>query len=89
MLIDAERNSALREGFRSLGPRCRDLLLMLMHDPPIAYSQISAELNIPVGSIGPSRARCLEKLRRSPVVAALGESSAVEGGTRDQRMVER
>jgi RNA polymerase sigma factor (sigma-70 family) len=70
-LIAAERAAALREAFASLGARCQKLLAMLMHDPPIAYTQISADLNIPVGSIGPSRARCLDKLRRSPSVMAL------------------
>jgi hypothetical protein len=54
-----------------LESRCQNLLRLLMHDPPIAYTQISADLTIPVGSIGPSRARCLETLRRGPVVPAL------------------
>ena len=35
------------------------------------YAQISARLGIPVGSIGPTRRRCLDKLRRHPDIAAL------------------
>ena len=40
------------------------------------YAKISAELGIPVGSIGPTRRRCLEKLRRDPAVAALIDAEA-------------
>ncbi len=91
-LIAAERDDALREAFAQLEDRCQQLLSLLMRDPPIAYSDISADLRIPVGSIGPSRARCLAKLRRSPYLAALlgDRSEALRGGgQRDQRMVGR
>jgi hypothetical protein len=44
---------------------------MLLEDPPVPYAEISARLGIPVGSIGPSRGRCVEKLRRDPAIAAL------------------
>ena len=44
-------------------PEERHLMLLLIADPPVPYSQISRELGIPVGSIGPTRARCLDKLR--------------------------
>lgn len=49
-----------------LEPRQRDLMLMLFgdDDPKPSYDQIAERLGIPVGSIGPTRARCLEKLRR-------------------------
>ena len=55
-----------------LQPRCQKMLAMLMADPPYSYTEISAALNIPVGSIGPQRARCLERLRRSDGVVAQG-----------------
>jgi DNA-directed RNA polymerase specialized sigma24 family protein len=42
---------------------------MLIQDPPVPYAEISARLGIPVGSIGPTRRRCLESLRRHPAVA--------------------
>ena len=45
---------------------------MLLADPPYSYAEISTALNIPVGSIGPQRARCLQRLRRSDAVMALG-----------------
>ena len=73
-IIVAERDAALRAAFAELPPGCHELLSMLMSDPPCAYTDISATLGIPVGSIGPTRARCLNRLRRSPhLTAVLGE----------------
>jgi RNA polymerase sigma factor (sigma-70 family) len=73
-IIVAERDAALRAAFAELPPSCHELLSMLMSDPPCAYADISATLGIPVGSIGPTRARCLNRLRRSPhLTAVLGE----------------
>jgi RNA polymerase sigma factor (sigma-70 family) len=91
-LLLAERELALRAAFTQLDPRCQQLLALLVHDPPIAYADISVKLNMPVGGIGPNRARCLDKLRRSPLLAALirAETGAAEGGEqRGQRLVER
>jgi len=56
----AERNAALREAFTHLPPGCQQLITMLMEDP-----------SVPAGSAGPDRARCLERLRGYPAVAAL------------------
>jgi DNA-binding CsgD family transcriptional regulator len=67
--ILAGRNMALRAAFAGLPPRCQQLLSMLTSDPPHSYADISAELGIPVGSIGPYRARCLDRLRSHPVIA--------------------
>ncbi|MGH3179837.1 MAG: RNA polymerase sigma factor [Streptosporangiaceae bacterium] len=72
-LLVAERNVALRAAFAELPPRCQQLLSMLLSDPPHSYADIHRELGIPVGSIGPQRARCLERMRRSSALAALGE----------------
>jgi len=70
-LLVAERHAALREAFSQLPPCCQQLIALLIEDPPVPYAQISARLGIPVGSIGPSRGRCLERLRRHPAIAAL------------------
>jgi len=70
-LLAAERHAALRQAFSCLPPRCQQLLAMLIEDPPLPYTEISARLGIPAGSIGPTRARCLHKLRRHPAIAAL------------------
>jgi RNA polymerase sigma factor (sigma-70 family) len=65
-LIAAERNAALRAAFAELPRGCHELLSVLMSEPPRSYADISAMLGMPVGSIGPTRARCLDRLRRSP-----------------------
>jgi hypothetical protein len=44
---------------------------LLIADPPIPYAEISTRLGIPVGSIGPNRSRCLDRLRRDPALTAL------------------
>jgi len=64
-LLMAERNALLRAAFAELQPRCQQLLSMLISDPPHSYAEIHAQLDIPVGSIGPQRARCLDRLRKS------------------------
>jgi len=70
-LLQAERHAALREAFTYLPPSCQQLIGMLIQDPPVPYAKISTELGIPIGSIGPRRRRCVDKLRRHPAVAAL------------------
>ena len=70
-LLIAERHAALREAFSHLPPRGQQLIAMLIEDPPVPYAQISARLGIPVGGIGPSRRRYLDRLRRDPAIAAL------------------
>jgi DNA-directed RNA polymerase specialized sigma24 family protein len=71
-ILLAERNAGLRAAFAELAPRCQRLLAMLMRDPPCSYAEISGTLGIPVGSIGPQRQRCLERMRRSSALIALG-----------------
>jgi RNA polymerase sigma factor (sigma-70 family) len=78
-VIEAELHAALRTAFAGLPARCRQLLSMLLSDPPHSYAEISATVPIAIGSIGPQRARCLDKLRRSPALAALSDV-AIEGG---------
>jgi RNA polymerase sigma factor (sigma-70 family) len=70
-LIGRERREAARRAFAELPPRDRELLSMLFCDPPKSYREISEKLGIPVGAIGPSRARCLARARRIPAIAAL------------------
>ena len=72
-ILMAERNAALRAAFAELPLRCQQLLSMLMAEPPCSYAQISETLSIPIGSIGPQRARCLERLRRSQAFIARGQ----------------
>lgn len=79
-ILLAERNAALRAAFAELPPRCQRLLAMLISDPPCSYAEISASLGIPVGSIGPQRARCLERMRKSDALRGLSEIDLSFGG---------
>lgn len=76
----AERQQLVRQSLTELGPPCESLLkaLFFQADEP-AYDQIARELDMPIGSIGPTRARCLKKMER--ILARLGfdDMSAVIG----------
>lgn len=63
-VLREELRGQVRRAFGLLSEQCQRLLRMLMDDPPKSYHEIHAELGMPLGSIGPIRARCLEKLRR-------------------------
>ena len=70
-LLAAERHAVLRDAFTCLSPSRQQLMAMLIEDPPMPYTEISARLGIPISSIGPTRGRCLDQLRRHPAIAAL------------------
>ena len=62
-LLATERNAALWRVFEELPDRCRQLLRVLMASPPPAYADVALALDMPVGSIGPIRQRCLARLK--------------------------
>ncbi len=62
-LIRADRDRQLWEAFNRMPDRCRLLLRIMITSPPPPYEAIAALLEIPMGSIGPTRARCLTRLR--------------------------
>ncbi len=62
-LLADERDQVVRDALSRLPRRWQRLLEMLMADPPVPYADISDELGLPVGSIGPTRGRCLARLR--------------------------
>lgn len=62
-LLAEERAEVVREAMAHLPRRWQRLMEMLMADPPVSYAEISDELGLPVGSIGPTRGRCLARLR--------------------------
>jgi RNA polymerase sigma factor (sigma-70 family) len=68
-LAAAERRTALTTAVERLPRRDRALLSLLLAEPAPSYADISDQLDMPIGSIGPTRARCLERLRRDPVLA--------------------
>jgi len=75
-LLIAERHAALRGAIMDLPANCQRLLALLIAEPPVPYAEISARLGIAVGSIGPNRGRCLDRLRRHPAIAALIDAEA-------------
>jgi RNA polymerase sigma factor (sigma-70 family) len=62
-LLVEERDRALWQAFGGLSERCQELLRLLVADPPPSYEEVSAALDMPIGSIGPTRQRCLDRLR--------------------------
>jgi hypothetical protein len=58
-----ERDEALWSAFEALPCNCRVLLRAMLADPPPSYAELSEVLEMPIGSIGPTRARCLDRLR--------------------------
>ena len=62
-LLADERAQTVRDAMSRLPRRWQRLLEMLMADPPASYADISDELELPIGSIGPTRGRCLARLR--------------------------
>ena len=62
-LLADERAGVVRDALSALPSRWQLLLEMLMADPPVPYTEISDQLGLPIGSIGPTRGRCLDRLR--------------------------
>jgi RNA polymerase sigma factor (sigma-70 family) len=65
-LADLQQLNQLRNALDRLDARCRDLLLLLFRDEDekLSYSEVARRLETSVGSIGPTRSRCLDKLRQ-------------------------
>jgi len=62
-LLLGERDAALWRAFESLPERCRQLLRVVIADPAPSYDEVAAAVGLSVGSIGPTRTRCLKQLR--------------------------
>lgn len=63
VLIRFEREDQIERAFSEIDDRCRRLLMMLyLESEKVPYAEIAKQLDIPLGSIGPTRARCLQKL---------------------------
>jgi RNA polymerase sigma factor (sigma-70 family) len=63
MLLD-ERDRAVWRALVSISERCQRLLRILVASPPPAYKEVAAALDMPIGTIGPARQRCLDQLRQ-------------------------
>ncbi|MGH8823299.1 MAG: RNA polymerase sigma factor [Jiangellaceae bacterium] len=62
LLADEERAS-VATAFARLSERCRALLRLVVAEPGLSYAEVALALDIPVGSIGPTRGRCLRQLK--------------------------
>jgi DNA-directed RNA polymerase specialized sigma24 family protein len=61
-----ERQQAVRDAVDGLDERCRRLLTLLFYgNTPPSYADVAATLGMPEGSIGPTRARCLQRVRQA------------------------
>lgn len=84
-MVRQELIDAVRAGFAELDADAQQLLRLLSTDPPLRYREIEIVLGRPHGWIGPTRRRCLERLRRTPAVAAYIASLSAEATTQQDR----
>lgn len=78
---DARRAAAVWRAFGQISDRCRELLRVLMASPPPSYTEVAAALDLPVGSIGPTRARCLQRLRDQLAAGSTEGPGGITDGT--------
>ena len=71
-VLRRERDAAVRKLVEDLPPRARDLLELLVIDTASSYAEVARRLAMPIGSIGPTRQRCLRALRAKAAVAGIG-----------------
>lgn len=76
-VADRDRDRRLLAALRRLPARDQQLLRVLAASPPPSYQQVAAALGMPIGSIGPTRARCLARLRRELAVVGLDKQAAL------------
>ncbi len=73
-MLAAEQQAEVAAAFRELPQPCQELLRLLCLDPPLDYATVGRLIDRPVGSIGPTRHRCLDKLRHLLAGAAEGQA---------------
>lgn len=69
--VQADDQQAVLRGLARLSAACQRLLRLISANAEFSYQEISELLDMPIGSIGPTRARCLEQLARTAEVRAL------------------
>ena len=74
-LLASERDDAVHAAVARLPERDRTLIELLYSEPAPRYADIGRKLRMPVGSIGPTRSRALERLRREAPVARLAAAA--------------
>jgi RNA polymerase sigma factor (sigma-70 family) len=76
-LLREEQARAIRMAAELLSPRCQRLLGVLMSDDDLSYQTIAEQLSMPIGSIGPTRGRCLEHLRKILAAVSTGQPNGL------------
>jgi RNA polymerase sigma factor (sigma-70 family) len=80
-LEELESQAAVRLALSRLPERCQRLIRALYYEDPVpAYADLARRLGVPVGSLGPTRARCMEKLR-AELAGASDAGGSISGGT--------
>lgn len=64
-VVELEEREAVKAAFQTLPEDDRELLMLMVAEPPLSYEDISAITGRPIGSLGPTRARALNRLRRA------------------------
>ncbi|HUG09065.1 MAG TPA: sigma-70 family RNA polymerase sigma factor [Acidimicrobiia bacterium] len=85
MLIEDEEIREVVAAFHTLNDECRQLLRLLTVEPALSYEEISEVIDRPVGSLGPTRARCIERLKSAMRgIRKQPDDSSGRGGERDE-----
>jgi RNA polymerase sigma factor (sigma-70 family) len=72
-VLASERDTIVSSALDEVSPQCQTLLRLLMEEARPSYGRVASTLDMPVGSIGPTRQRCLNCLRRHKELVALHE----------------
>ena len=75
VILRTDRDARLWQAIDTLPVRCRTLLYTLETDPRPSYDEVAIALDMPQGSIGPTRGRCLARLRRAVAQVGLADAS--------------
>jgi len=81
-VVASEEHQLLMVALDGISAQCQQLLRLLLVDPPLSYDEISSMLDMPKGSIGPTRQRCLVRLRAA--MTTLRGATLRERGIRDR-----
>ncbi len=85
MLVEDEEARDVVAAFETLSDDCRQLLRLLSTEPPLSYEEIGDVVGRPIGSLGPTRSRCLERLKAAISARISGGGSGSLGSGDDAR----
>lgn len=81
MFVEDEEAREVVAAFGTLSEDCQQLLRLLTTEPPLSYEEIAELVGRPIGSLGPTRSRCLERLKASLSARISGSGSdSLEAG---------